>query len=30
MSIFEQLSTNKGIVSSALGKTLAAKVLQEG
>lgn len=30
MSIFEQLSTNKGTVSSALGKTLAQKVLQEG
>jgi hypothetical protein len=29
MSIFEQLSTNKGTVSSALGKTLAQKVLQE-
>ena len=30
MSVFEQLSTNKGTVSSALGKTLAQKVLQEG
>jgi hypothetical protein len=30
MSIFDQLSTNKGTVSSALGKTLAQKVLQEG
>jgi hypothetical protein len=29
MNIFEQLSTNKGTVSSALGKTLAQKVLQE-
>jgi hypothetical protein len=29
MSIFEQLSTNKGTVSSALGKTLAQKVLSE-
>jgi hypothetical protein len=30
MSTFEQLSTNKGTVSSALGKTLAKKVLEEG
>jgi hypothetical protein len=30
MSILDQLSTNKGTVSSALGKTLAQKVLQEG
>ncbi len=30
MSLFEQLATNKGTVSSALGKTLAQKVLQEG
>jgi hypothetical protein len=29
MSIFEQLSTNKGTVSSALGKVLAKKVLHE-
>jgi len=29
MSIFEQLSNHKGTVSSALGKTLAQKVLQE-
>ncbi len=29
MSIFEQLSKNKGTVSSALGKVLAHKVLQE-
>jgi hypothetical protein len=29
MSIFEQLSKNKGTISSALGKTLARKVLQE-
>ncbi len=29
MSIFEQLSENKGTVSSALGKALAQKVLQE-
>ncbi len=29
MSIFEQLSNNKGTVSSALGKVLAQKVLQE-
>ncbi len=29
MSIFEQLSQNKGTVSSALGKTLAQKVLAE-
>jgi hypothetical protein len=29
MNIFEQLSKNKGTVSSALGKTLAQKVLQE-
>jgi hypothetical protein len=29
MIIFDQLSTNKGTVSSALGKTLAQKVLQE-
>jgi hypothetical protein len=29
MNIFEQLSTNKGTVSSALGKTLAQKVLME-
>lgn len=29
MSIFEQLSNNKGTVSSALGKALAQKVLQE-
>ena len=29
MSIFEQLSNNKGTVSSALGKELAQKVLQE-
>jgi hypothetical protein len=29
MSIFEQLSNNKGTVSSALGKTLAQKVLLE-
>jgi len=27
MSIFEQLSNNKGTISSALGKTLAQKVL---
>jgi hypothetical protein len=30
MSTFEQLSKNKGTVSSALGKTLAQKVLEEG
>lgn len=30
MSVFEQLSNNKGTVSSALGKTLAKKVLDEG
>jgi hypothetical protein len=30
MSVFEQLSKNKGSVSSALGKTLAQKVLVEG
>ena len=30
MSVFEELLTNKGTVSSALGKTLAQKVLQEG
>ncbi len=30
MNIFEQLSKNKGTVSSALGKKLAQKVLQEG
>jgi hypothetical protein len=30
MSVFEQLSKNKGTVSSALGKTLAQEVLQEG
>ncbi|HVM72582.1 MAG TPA: hypothetical protein VMT91_12550 [Anaerolineales bacterium] len=30
MSIFEQLSNNKGTVSSALGKTLAQRVLLEG
>jgi hypothetical protein len=30
MSVFEQLSRNKGTVSTALGKTLARKVLQEG
>jgi hypothetical protein len=30
MSIFEQLSTNKGTISSALGKVLAQKVLQDG
>jgi hypothetical protein len=30
MSTFEQLSINKGTVSSALGKTLAQKVLEEG
>jgi hypothetical protein len=30
MSIFEQLSRNKGTVSSALGKALAQKVLNEG
>jgi len=30
MSIFEQLSKNKGSVSSALGKALVQKVLQEG
>ena len=30
MSIFDQLSHNKGTVSSALGKELAQKVLQEG
>jgi hypothetical protein len=30
MSIFEQLSKNKGTVSSALGKALAQKVLNEG
>lgn len=29
MSVFEQLSSNKGTVSSALGKALAEKVLQE-
>jgi hypothetical protein len=29
MSIFEQLSNNKGTVSSALGKTLAQKVLND-
>ncbi|MHC1782452.1 MAG: hypothetical protein AB9891_06780 [Anaerolineaceae bacterium] len=29
MTIFEQLSSNKGTVSSALGKELARKVLQE-
>jgi len=29
MSIFEQLSNNKGNISSALGKALAQKVLQE-
>ena len=29
MSIFEQLSGNKGTVSSALGKTLAEKILKE-
>jgi hypothetical protein len=29
MSIFEQLSRNKGTVSSSLGKTLAEKVLKE-
>jgi hypothetical protein len=30
MSIFEELAANKGTVSSALGKALAKKVLQEG
>ena len=30
MTIFAQLSTNKGTVSSVLGKTLAQQVLQEG
>jgi len=30
MSVFEQLANNKGTVSSALGKTLARKVLAEG
>jgi len=30
MNIFEQLSNNKGTVSSALGKALAQKVLQDG
>jgi hypothetical protein len=30
MSLFEQLSKNKGTVSSALGKALAHKVLNEG
>lgn len=30
MNTFEQLSKNKGTVSSALGKTLAQKVLEEG
>jgi hypothetical protein len=30
MSIFEQLSGNKGTVSSALGKTLAETVIKEG
>jgi hypothetical protein len=30
MNTFEQLSNNKGTVSSALGKTLAQKVLKEG
>lgn len=30
MSLFDQLSTNKGTISSTLGKTLAQKVLQEG
>jgi hypothetical protein len=30
MSIFEELSNNKGTVSSALGKELAKKVLQDG
>jgi hypothetical protein len=30
MSVFEQLSKNKGTISSALGKTLAQKVLEEG
>jgi hypothetical protein len=29
MSVFDQLSNNKGTVSSALGKSLAQKVLQE-
>lgn len=30
MSIFGELSTNKGTISSALGKALAQKVLQDG
>lgn len=30
MSIFEQLSKNKGTISSALGKSLAKEVLQDG
>jgi hypothetical protein len=30
MSTFEQLSKNKGTISSALGKTLAKKVLEQG
>jgi hypothetical protein len=30
MNVFEQLSENKGTISSALGKTLAQKVLKEG
>jgi len=30
MNLFEQLSKNKGTVSSALGKSLARKVLQDG
>ena len=30
MSIFEELAANKGTISSALGKALAKKVLQEG
>jgi hypothetical protein len=30
MSVFEQLSHNKGTISSALGKTLAEQVLAEG
>jgi hypothetical protein len=30
MSLFTDLSANKGTVSSALGKALAQKVLQEG
>ena len=30
MSVFEELAANKGTISSALGKALAKKVLQEG